>query len=364
MTAVLITNMVPPYRVRVFERCAEILDGEFLVLSCAAVEKGREWQSQTGAFRQEVLMGMQLNFGSNRNIFINPGVWKHLRTVRPWAVCTSGFSPTMLLGFLYSRSARVPHLSFLDSWQGSERPGTNVVRRTLRREILRRTTVGVAASQRTVDLFAAYGLPSERVRLSPIVPSWPAPEHCPDFEDRPFDLLWCGSVNDDHKGVKVFVDTARLMVAQHSNLSVRMVGTGPLVNWSIEAMRAAKIRVQWDGFLSPDAVAEAYLSAKLFLAPSRYDAWGLVVNEAAQCGTPVFVSRYAGASEMIEDGRDGRVLDLQPALWAHAASESLNHREQWVAFSRNARKRAAEYTVEQAADGLAEAFQMARRIPT
>jgi glycosyltransferase involved in cell wall biosynthesis len=56
-------------------------------------------------------------------------------------------------------------------------------------------------------------------------------------------------------------------------------------------------------------VEKAYAAADAFLFPSPYDAFGMVVSEAMACGLPVVVSREAGASELIEHGVNGMLLN-------------------------------------------------------
>jgi UDP-glucose:(heptosyl)LPS alpha-1,3-glucosyltransferase len=56
-------------------------------------------------------------------------------------------------------------------------------------------------------------------------------------------------------------------------------------------------------------IAKFFAAADAFLFPTTYDAFGMVVLEAMAMGTPVIVSRMAGAAEVIEPGRDGLWLD-------------------------------------------------------
>ena len=63
-------------------------------------------------------------------------------------------------------------------------------------------------------------------------------------------------------------------------------------------------------FLSPTRQVERYYAAAdLFLFPSCYDAFGLVVTEAMASGLPVITTRAAGAAEVIDHGIDGLVVD-------------------------------------------------------
>ena len=47
----------------------------------------------------------------------------------------------------------------------------------------------------------------------------------------------------------------------------------------------------------------------LLVLPSRYDGWGVVVNEALMCGVPVVVSSACGAKELIKDGVNGYIFE-------------------------------------------------------
>jgi glycosyltransferase involved in cell wall biosynthesis len=47
----------------------------------------------------------------------------------------------------------------------------------------------------------------------------------------------------------------------------------------------------------------------ILILPSRYDGWGVVVNEALQAGVPVVVSKGAGASAMVRRWKCGEVYD-------------------------------------------------------
>jgi glycosyltransferase involved in cell wall biosynthesis len=63
-------------------------------------------------------------------------------------------------------------------------------------------------------------------------------------------------------------------------------------------------------FLGTSREVEKYYAASdAFLLPSHYDSFGMVVTEAMASALPVIVSREAGASELIEPGANGLVLE-------------------------------------------------------
>lgn len=63
-------------------------------------------------------------------------------------------------------------------------------------------------------------------------------------------------------------------------------------------------------FLPPtNQIARYYAAADVFLFPTAYDAFGMVVLEAMAMGLPVIVSRAAGAAELIAHGHNGVLLE-------------------------------------------------------
>lgn len=56
-------------------------------------------------------------------------------------------------------------------------------------------------------------------------------------------------------------------------------------------------------------IEKFYAAADAFVLPSPYDAFGMVVSEAMASGLPVIVSREAGASELIQHGVNGLLLN-------------------------------------------------------
>jgi glycosyltransferase involved in cell wall biosynthesis len=80
--------------------------------------------------------------------------------------------------------------------------------------------------------------------------------------------------------------------------------------------------VEMPGFVDSESVVEAFRSALCLVLPSRREGHGLVVVEAAACGTPsvVVAGPDNAATELIEEGRNGfiarspRTEDLAEAI--------------------------------------------------
>lgn len=94
---------------------------------------------------------------------------------------------------------------------------------------------------------------------------------------------------------------------------------------------------------STDKVERAYSAADAFLLPSPYDAFAMVVSEAMACGLPAVVSREAGASELIQHGSNGLLLDDVNSVSELARHmQSLQAAPLWAAELGNAARRTVE----------------------
>jgi glycosyltransferase involved in cell wall biosynthesis len=120
------------------------------------------------------------------------------------------------------------------------------------------------------------------------------------------------------------------------------------------------------GFLQPALLAAAMQRASAFVLPSRYEPWGVVVQEAAAAGLPLLVSVACGASvHLVRDGFNGFTF---PAGDAEALAQGMQRIQQlgdigWAAFSDASRALAAQYTPEIWADTFVRGIDSLMKAP-
>lgn len=99
-----------------------------------------------------------------------------------------------------------------------------------------------------------------------------------------------------------------------------------------------------------------FAAADAFVLPSLYDTFALVVLEAMASGCGVAVSKYAGASELIKDGKEGFILE-DPKNFRDLAEKTdilLNDKK---VFGKNARKKAEQCGWDKTAKGMLSVFE-------
>ena len=60
-------------------------------------------------------------------------------------------------------------------------------------------------------------------------------------------------------------------------------------------------RCEYAGFQPPEALPRFFAQADVFVLPSRYDGWGVVMNQAIGAGLPVICSDMVGAGHDLVD---------------------------------------------------------------
>lgn len=122
-----------------------------------------------------------------------------------------------------------------------------------------------------------------------------------ESESGPLTCLYVGQISH-RKGIRTLLEAAR----RCRGLPVRFRLIGPIV--SREVLEGLPDNVVYEGPSLPGGVAEAMRRADCFVLPTIEDSFALVLFEAMATGLPVVTTTHAGASELIEDGRDGLIV--------------------------------------------------------
>ncbi|MES2043248.1 MAG: glycosyltransferase family 4 protein [Pseudomonadota bacterium] len=332
LDAVEFNNMVTPYTRRLFDRLNA--DGLGLaVVSCTRSERNRRWRlAGESGFRHEVLPGVQVEVGPRRFAHLNRGIFRTLSRLRPRLLVLNGFYPSMLLGLLWARLTRTPVALRVDG--GANDMPMSAYHRLFRPMLLRRCRAVLTCGAKGAAFFRDAGVEERRIFHMPLVPAWDGPGAVPDRASRGYDLLWAAEISDAVKNAGFFAEVAVRLNGIRPGLRVRVVGTGADQQAMIATLAEAGVAFRHDETVPWDEMQAVFCDARLLLLPSRREPWGLVCNEAMQCGTPCLVSPFVGAADdLVIDRVTGRVLPLEVERWAEAAAQLLDDPVTWSRLS-------------------------------
>jgi glycosyltransferase involved in cell wall biosynthesis len=181
------------------------------------------------------------------------------------------------------------------------------------------------------------------------------------------DFIFCGRLEPGKRPEFAIEVAARCADLLMSKTRLLFVGAGSMEPHlkSLATLYADKVQVAFNGFAAQCDLPALYQSAKIFLFPTEADVWGVVANEACAAGLPVIVSPHAGvADELVVDGKNGFVRELERESWADAAATLLSNDALRAAYGQRSRMMVEPYNFDQAAQGIIDAAEAALAAPS
>ncbi len=356
---VMVTNAPVPYRLPALDLIANSPDVALIVIYCAPAHIDTNLDGKSVPYEVHFLGG-EYKVYDTRFSHSDLSVMSLLSSIKPDVVITTGYIPTFLYAFLWSRLHRVKHIAMTDGTFDSER-SLSRLHHIVRKVVFAQTAAFIAACDGGRKLFASYGVPLERIHLAPL---------CIDnqrFEivsqqGKVRDLLFCGRFVS-HKNPMFAMDVAKgVAIKLGRKVSLRFVGRGPLqAEMAIQAERVAEhVDVSFAGYLTQDALPLEYAAARVFLFPTSLDPWGVVANEACASGLPCVSSPHTGAvGELIVDGVNAYVCRLDRDLWVDRCVKLLSDEVLRASFSAASTRLVQSFTFERAAEGVLQGVRQA-----
>ena len=355
MKIAVVTNMPAPYRLPIYEIMKKRMGDDFLVMYAIEREPNRSWNLGELKFNH---LFLKENYKAKKDGFNfvhnNLDVFKELKSYSPDVIITTGYNPTFIYAWLFAKLSRKKHILFTDGWLGSEK-GLSFIHKGIRSMIVRTSHAFLGVGKNGTKLYTHYGAKKEQLFQS---------ELCVDnsrfanelaFENRPYDLMFSGQFTD-RKDPLLFADIAIEVSKSIPNLRLLILGEGPLKEKFMQKLNDAGIEYDYPGYATQEDLPSYYASSKLFLFPTKLDAWGVVVNEAMASGTPVLSTPYAGVvDDLVIDGESGYNLELDVDLWSAKAKEILGDKVLWKNLSEGAINRVQDFNFDDAAQGIIDA---------
>lgn len=108
-----------------------------------------------------------------------------------------------------------------------------------------------------------------------------------------------GGMGNDNKGLDILLNAATYL--QMKNFFLHIGGNGTLLDTYRKTAEELNIseKCKFYGEIAHDAIGEFYSRLNIFVLPSRYETFGIVLIEAMACGLPVIATKCGGPEEII-----------------------------------------------------------------
>lgn len=123
--------------------------------------------------------------------------------------------------------------------------------------------------------------------------------------------ILCISAYKEQKALDVLIRAFSQLQGTFSSLKLVLVGAGPLREQLEKLAISLGVyeRIDFLGQQKRPEVAKLLRGSKLFVLPSRFETFGIVLLEAMACKKPVVASRAGGIPEIIENGKTGILVE-------------------------------------------------------
>lgn len=363
MKVLFTTNIPAPYRVDFFNELGGSLDLTVLFERRSASNRDASWRFDGElSFKEYYLHGIRTGQESS----FAPNVISHLDARRYDLIVIGGYStPTAMTAIRYMQHKRIP---FLLNADGGFVRSDGRIRFAAKRSLIRSASGWLSTGLRTTEYLIHYGADAGRVYTYPFSSVRRA-----DVLSRPIDIETKREIRSQ---LGISEDRCVLMVAQPihrkgidllieatamlgKDTGVYLIGGRPSTGYQKLRTDLGLNNLHFVDFSSRQQLSGYYRAADLFVLPTRFDIWGLVINEAIANGLPVVTTDMCVAGlELVKPGINGLILHAGRSDELASAIEVLVQDPRTLnRMGRESLILASEYTVESMAESHIEIFE-------
>jgi glycosyltransferase involved in cell wall biosynthesis len=339
---VILTEIISPYRIPLFNALASNLDIDLHVIFLAETDPDlRQWRvyKEEIRFSHQVLTSWRKRLGKY-NALLNRGVSSALAAAHPDVILCGGYNYVASWQALFrARNHHIPVLLWSESNVQDQRGGHTLVE-FLKSSFISRCSGFVVPGRSAQEYLRVKKVDPEKIFTAPnavdneLFASGAAIARANrvvrrrelNLPERYF--LFVGRLVPEKGTFDLLSAYAKLNASVREKVGLVLVGNGE--SRSQLEQRSAGISpgvIKFSGFAQREELASYYALAEALILPTHTDPWGLVVNEAMACGLPVILSSAAGcASDLLQEGETGflvppRDVDALTGAMAHLADQ-------------------------------------------
>ena len=151
------------------------------------------------------------------------------------------------------------------------------------------------------ELFRYFGMSEERIFLMPMMVDNSKFYNGHNTDKTRFTFLYVGRMVEC-KNIRILLDSFSELFTGQQDVKLELVGDGELIS-SFKTEYSDISNINFTGKCFSEELVKKYSEASVFVLPSSFEPWGLVVNEALSAGLPVVVSNQVGARFDLVEGK-------------------------------------------------------------
>lgn len=175
-------------------------------------------------------------------------------------------------------------------------------------------------------------------------------------------IIFCLARMIPRKGIEVIIDAMVELNKRHNDCVLLLGGDGPLKDQLNEKVKKQNMNnIIFTGRIPPEERSTYYAQSDVFVLPSRIvggiiEGWGLPVNEALFCGTPVIATTAVGSAYDMLNGKNGIMVEQNNALKLSEAIETILFYSDRKEVGAEIEKVNAVYSIETMTNGFVDAL--------
>ena len=350
-----VTNIPSPYRVDFYNQLGKFVDLTVIFEATGAQDIRFDYRETFKNFT-----AIFLSEGNIDEKKLNSAIFQHLIPEKYDYIFLTNYSyRTELFGYLKCVFSKIPFILEIDGGKIPE--SENFLKYQFKKFILTKPYYYFSPSQSSDDCLAHYHVNKENIyRYSfTSLSEKDIRYQIVDEKEKQFlrkklgfsptkkTILFVGSIIP-RKGVDVLIKAVQNL---SDNVQCLIVGPSPDSEYKqyLLTLIGQDSRFHFIDFLQTSELKQYYKLSDIFVLPTKYDVWGLVVNEAMSQGLPVIsTSACVAAIELVSNGYNGYVIDRVDDWKAifQKLSQVLQDDSLRVQLSQNALSTIKHYTIE------------------
>lgn len=159
--------------------------------------------------------------------------------------------------------------------------------------------------------------------------------------DKGFTLLYIGNI-EPRRNIKFMINLMKKVCDCKIDANLIIVGSGneEYQNECLELIEKYSLqnRIKIFGKVPQEQISVIYEKADIFLLPTSYEIYGMVMMEAMYYGLPVITTRNGGSLTVIKNKVNGCIEELNEQKWFDSINELYTDFNKRYSIGENARK--------------------------